>query len=66
MKDLFTRVTFVYEHAVASVKVGTGVKSEGELIVSGTKGYVYVPYVITFVISLTSSFLICLFSAKNP
>ena len=42
-KDLFTRVTFVYEHAVASVKVGTGVKSEGELIVSGTKGYVYVP-----------------------
>ena len=25
------------------MKVGTGVKSEGELIVSGTKGYVYIP-----------------------
>ena len=25
------------------MKVGTGVKSEGELIVSGTKGYIYVP-----------------------
>lgn len=42
-KDLFTRVTFVYDHAVASIKVAIGVKSEGELIISGTKGYVYVP-----------------------
>ena len=25
------------------MKVGKGVKSEGELIISGTKGYVYVP-----------------------
>ena len=25
------------------MKVGKGIKSEGELIVSGTKGYVYVP-----------------------
>lgn len=42
-KDLFTRVTFIYEHAVASIKVAIGVKSEGELIISGTKGYIYVP-----------------------
>lgn len=41
--DAFTKVAFVYPHAVASVKVGQGVKSEGELIVSGTKGYIYVP-----------------------
>lgn len=41
--DTFTKVAFVYPHAVASIKVGKGVKSEGELIVSGTKGYVYVP-----------------------
>ena len=34
---------FTYPTAVASVKVGNGVKSEGELIVSGTHGYVYVP-----------------------
>jgi choline-phosphate cytidylyltransferase len=41
--DTFTKVAFVYPSAVASIKVGKGVKSEGELIVSGTKGYVYVP-----------------------
>lgn len=33
----------MFEHAVASIKVGDGVKSEGNLIVSGTKGYIYVP-----------------------
>ena len=41
--DSFTKISFIYPHAVASLKVGKGVKSEGELIVSGTKGYVYVP-----------------------
>ena len=41
--DAFTKIAFVYDHAVASIKVGKGVKSEGELIISGTQGYVYVP-----------------------
>lgn len=41
--DTFTKVAFVYSNAIASLKVGKGVKSEGELIISGTKGYVYVP-----------------------
>lgn len=41
--DEFTRLSFTYPDAVASVKVGKGVKSEGELIISGTKGYIYVP-----------------------
>ena len=41
--DLFTKVAFVFKDAVASMKVGQGVKSEGELIISGTKGYIYVP-----------------------
>jgi choline-phosphate cytidylyltransferase len=41
--DLFTKFDFQYDNAVATVKVGKGVKSEGELIVSGTNGYVYVP-----------------------
>lgn len=41
--DLFTKISFIYDHAVASIKVGKGVKSEGELIISGTEGYVYVP-----------------------
>ena len=41
--DIFTKVAFTFPHAVASIKVGQGVKSEGELIISGTKGYIYVP-----------------------
>lgn len=41
--DLFTKIAYVYPHAVASLKVGKGVKSEGELIISGTKGYIYIP-----------------------
>lgn len=41
--DLFTRMDFVYSNAVATAKIGKGVKSEGEMIISGTKGYVYVP-----------------------
>ena len=41
--DLFTKINFHYDNAVASIKVGTGVKSEGELIISGTEGYAYVP-----------------------
>lgn len=41
--DIFTKISFVYPHAVASIKVGLGVKTEGDLVVSGTTGYVYVP-----------------------
>ena len=41
--DAFTKMEFIYPSAVASIKIGNGVKSEGELIVSGTKGYLYVP-----------------------
>lgn len=41
--DLFTRISFMFNHAVASIKVGDGIKSEGQLIISGTKGYIYVP-----------------------
>lgn len=41
--DAFTSIMFIYPHAVASLKVGQGVKSEGEMVISGTKGYIYVP-----------------------
>ncbi len=41
--DLFTKVSFIFDNVVASIKVGQGVKSEGEMVISGTKGYVYVP-----------------------
>lgn len=42
-KDQFTRTNLVYPSAVASLKTGIGVKSEGELVITGTKGYIYVP-----------------------
>lgn len=41
--DIFTKGSFIYDNGVASFKVGQGVKSEGEMIISGTKGYIYVP-----------------------
>ena len=41
--DSFSKIDFKYEDAVASIKMGRGVKSEGDLVVTGTKGYVYVP-----------------------
>jgi len=41
--DLFTKIDFQYDNAVASIKVANQVKSEGELIISGSEGYAYVP-----------------------
>lgn len=37
--DLYTKAYLSYDQAVASVKTGIGVKSEGNLVVSGTGGY---------------------------
>lgn len=42
-EELFTKIDFIFDHSVASIKVGDGIKSEGQLIISGTKGYIYVP-----------------------
>lgn len=36
--DKFTSIYFEYPNAVANVKVGKGIKSEGNLIITGTKG----------------------------
>lgn len=41
--DIYTKGVFRYDHAVCSFKVGLGVKTEGNLVISGTKGYAYVP-----------------------
>jgi cytidylyltransferase domain protein len=41
--DMYTKGVFRYPHATCSFKVGLGVKTEGNLIISGTKGYAYVP-----------------------
>lgn len=41
--DMYTKGVFYFPNAVCSFKVGLGVKTEGNLIISGTKGYAYVP-----------------------
>ena len=41
--DIYTKVVINYPHATSSATLGIGVKTEGNLIVSGTKGYIYVP-----------------------
>lgn len=38
--DSYTRLNFQYENAIAAAKTGLGVKTEGQLVISGTKGYI--------------------------
>lgn len=38
--DLYTKAAFVYDNGMALSKSGVGVKSEGQLLISGTKGYI--------------------------
>ena len=38
--DIFTKVSLAYPTGVATATCGLGVKSEGRLLISGTKGYV--------------------------
>lgn len=41
--DLFARIDLRYKEAIASVKVGIGVRAEGDLEVAGSNGSLYVP-----------------------
>lgn len=41
--DIYSKLDFLFDKATASVKVAKGAKSEGELIITGTEGYIYVP-----------------------
>ncbi len=38
--DAYTKVSFSYPQGMATGKVGLGVKSEGQLLISGTNGYI--------------------------
>lgn len=38
--DLYTKIHFKYENGLALSKSGVGVKSEGQLVIAGTKGYI--------------------------
>lgn len=41
--DIYTKADINYDQATSSITLGIGVKTEGNLVVSGTKGYIYVP-----------------------
>lgn len=41
--DIYTKGTILFDKALCTFKVGLGIKTEGNLIISGTKGYAYVP-----------------------
>lgn len=41
--DMFTKIHLRFDNALATVRVGLGVKSEGDLVIGGTAGYIYVP-----------------------
>lgn len=38
--DIFTKASFQYPNGIATATCGVGVKSEGRLLISGTKGYI--------------------------
>lgn len=40
--DVYTKAYFTFENALGTSKNGLGVKSEGQLIISGTRGYIIV------------------------
>jgi len=40
--DIYAKAYFKYDDILATAKTGIGVKSEGQLLISGTKGYVLV------------------------
>lgn len=42
IRDAYTKIYLLYDNACATVSLGVGVKSEGDLRISGTKGYIYV------------------------
>ena len=41
--DIYTRGVIRYPNGVCSFQLGMGVKTEGNLVIAGTKGYAYVP-----------------------
>lgn len=41
--DAYTKIILEYENAMAAANVGLGVKREGDLVIAGTKAYIYVP-----------------------
>ena len=41
--SVFTKGELAYKNATATFRVGKGIKTEGDMVITGTEGYVYVP-----------------------
>lgn len=41
--DILSKINFIYDNAMASATVAINAKAEGDLVISGSKGYIYVP-----------------------
>jgi glycerol-3-phosphate cytidylyltransferase len=41
--DLYNKLELYYPNAMATMRTGVGVKTEGQLVISGTKGYILAP-----------------------
>lgn len=41
--DIYTQGVIAFPHATSSITLGLKAKTEGNLVISGTKGYIYVP-----------------------
>jgi len=53
--DIYTKANIIYPHATSSITLGIGVKTEGNLVISGTKGYI----IVSAPWWLTSYFEVC-------
>lgn len=41
--DVFSKIDFIFDGAIANATVAINAKAEGNLVITGTKGYIYVP-----------------------
>lgn len=41
--SVFTKGEIVYKNATATFRIGKGIKTEGDMVITGTEGYLYVP-----------------------
>ena len=41
--DIFSTINIIYADAIATANVGIGVKTESDMRIGGTKGYIYIP-----------------------
>lgn len=41
--DSYSKIDLLYNHAIGTMQTGDGFKAEGDLIISGSQGYIYVP-----------------------